>query len=235
MPHARCLAPVGLVLGLMLMLGLLPACTATGPTRPPLPPLAQDFLERCQTPGVIRCVGFDSPADVEPQVFPPWGSRQKRAEVDTRIKASGAGSLRFEIPSNSGADTSGSFWLNFADDLSAQFGEGEEFFIQWRQRFSPEFLHTPYEAAGWKQIGVGEGDRPGHTAYSCTQLGLVVYNPYHRGFPAMYHSCGAKDGQYEGLQPSGSVAYRARRAEELTMFAIVYNLVRIVMLQSATL
>ncbi|MGH8071701.1 MAG: hypothetical protein ACRERE_42000 [Candidatus Entotheonellia bacterium] len=129
--------------------------------------------------------------------------------MDTSILASGEGSLRFEIPSNSGADTSGSFWLNFADDLSRQFGEGEEFFIQWRQRFSPEFLHTPYEASGWKQMIVGEGDRPGHTAYSCTQLELVVVNPYHRGFPAMYHSCGGKDGQYEGLRPSGSVAYKA--------------------------
>jgi hypothetical protein len=206
---ARTLSTVLGVIALGLTVFLCTACTLAPPQRQPLTPITQDFLGRCQTPGVIRCVGFDSPAEVDPHVFPPWGTSQKLGMVDTSIKASGTGSLRFEIPSNSGADTSGSFWLNFADDLSSQFSEGEEFFMQWRQRFSAEFLHTPYEAAGWKQLIVGEGDRPGHSAYSCTQLELVVYNPSHHGFPAMYHSCGGKDGQYEGLLPSGSVTYRA--------------------------
>jgi hypothetical protein len=124
------------------------------------------------------------------------------------VTASGTGSLRFEIPSNSGPDTSGSFWLNFRDDFSAQYGEGGEFYIQWRQRFSPEFLNTEFPGGGgWKQFIVGEGDRPGATAYSCTQLEIVVNNPYHLGSPAMYHSCGGKDGQYEGLFRTESARY----------------------------
>jgi len=128
--------------------------------------------------------------------------------VVSDVKASGAGSLRFEIPSNSGSDTSGSFWLNFSDDLSNQFGEGDEFYIQWRQRFSPEFINTDYiGGGGWKQIIVGEGDRSGVTVYSCTQLEIVVNNPYHLGYPAMYHSCGEKDGQFDGLFSRGSVKY----------------------------
>jgi hypothetical protein len=48
---------------------------------------------------------------------------------------------------------------------------------------------------------IGEGSRPGDPAYSCTTLEVVVVNGYHRGFPGMYHSCGMKDGQYEGLEP----------------------------------
>ena len=68
-----------------------------------------------------------------------YGQKAKRGKIVGEVKASGAGSLCFEIPSNSPADTSGSFWLNFKDDLSAQFGEGEEFYVQWRQRFSPQF------------------------------------------------------------------------------------------------
>ncbi len=119
----------------------------------------EDFAARCRTPGVIRCFGFDSQAEVDPHVMPPGGQREKRGIVVTDRKASGAGALRFEVPPFSGSDTSGSFWLNFADDLSAQFGEGEEFYIQWRQRFSPEFLETYFEeGGGWKQIIVGEGD-----------------------------------------------------------------------------
>jgi hypothetical protein len=109
--------------------------------------------------------------------------------------------LRFEIPSNSPGNTSGSFSLDFSDDLNTQFGEGEEFFVQWRQRFSPDLLLTRYAGGdGWKQIIIGEGDRPEKRADSCTQLEVVVQNQYQRGFPQMYHSCGGKDSNYDPLQ-----------------------------------
>jgi hypothetical protein len=160
-----------------------------------------DFQQRCSTPGVVRCWNFDDSATTDTHVMPPYGQTQKLGVVDTTIKASGNGSLRFTIPSNSGSDTSGSFWLDFADDYSVQFGEGQEFYIQWRQRFSPEFLSTNYAGSeGWKQSITGEGDRPGFTANSCTQLEMVVQNTYLRGIPQMYHSCGEKDGQYEPLE-----------------------------------
>lgn len=160
-----------------------------------------DFRRRCQGAGVIRCFGFDSMGQTDPHLRSPWGISEKRAVIDTEIKASGAGSLRFEIPPFTGADTSGNFSINFSDDLSTQFGQGDEFYVQWRQRFSPEFLNTKYKNAnGWKQAIIGEGDRPGFTAQSCTQLELVVQDTEQRGFPQMYHSCGQKDGQYEPLQ-----------------------------------
>ena len=107
------------------------------------------------------------------------------------------------------ADLSGSFWQNFSGDLSIQFGEGEEFYVQWRQRFSREFLDTFYEGGnGWKQAIIGEGDRPGKVAYSCTELEIVVQNTYQRGAAQMYHSCGNKDGHYEPLD-GGWIAYKA--------------------------
>lgn len=159
-----------------------------------------DFLRRCNAPGVVRCWGFDTEAGSEPHINPPWGESTKLASIDHEMRASGSGALRFTIPSLSGQDSSGSFWLDFSDNLAAQFGEGQEFYIQWRQRFSPEFLKTPYKGDGWKQVIVGEGSRPGHNASSCTQLELVVVNTYMRGVPQMYHSCGGKDGHYEGLQ-----------------------------------
>ncbi len=158
-----------------------------------------DFESRCQAPGVIRCLGFDSQQEIDPHILPPWGETVKRARVVTDIKTSGAGSLRFEVPPNTGADTSGSFWLNFANGFSAQFGEGQEFYIQWRQRFSPEFIPS-YGGNGWKQIVIGEGDRPGVKRYSCTQLEVVVQEDYRFLGPSMYHSCGSKDGNYDPLQ-----------------------------------
>jgi hypothetical protein len=190
----------------MSLLVFLSGCSGTQPHPAP----RMDFKARCAASSVVRCFGFDSSAETDSHVYPPWGQTAKRGVVVGDVKASGAGSLRFEIPSRSGADTSGTFWLNFSDDLSVQFGEHEEFYVQWRQRFSQEFLAADYAGGGgWKQIIVGEGDRPGFRADSCTQLELVVNNPHYVGSPGMYHSCGGKDGSFEGLFPSGSVRYAA--------------------------
>ena len=164
-----------------------------------------DFASRCALPEVVRCFGFDSQVETDPYVHPPWGEKIKLGFVVSDVKSSGTGSLRFEVPSNSGDDSSGSFKLNFSDDLSTQFGEGEEFFVQWRQRFSEEFLNTYYEEGlGWKQIIIGEGDRLGVFPPSCTQLEIVLANSNQIGFPQAYHSCGAKDGQFEQLGGGGS-------------------------------
>jgi hypothetical protein len=149
-------------------------------------------------------VAFDAPADIAGESGGPTGITSGAAtpELDMVIKASGASSLRFTVPPNSPADTSGSYWANFSDDYSVQFDSGEEFYVQWRQRFAPDFLTTEYEGGGgWKQVIIGEGSRPGDPAYSCTTLEVVVVNGYYRGFPSMYHSCGVKDGQYEGFEP----------------------------------
>ncbi len=124
-------------------------------------------------------------------------------ELDCEVAVSGC-SLRFTIPSHSGSGASGSWFLNFSDDFSMRFGEGEEFYVQWRQRFSRPFLETRFLGGGWKQAIIGEGDRPdyapdGKVIWSCTQLELTVQNTYLRGYPQMYHSCGAKDEHYEPL------------------------------------
>jgi hypothetical protein len=159
-----------------------------------------DFKSRCEAPGVVRCFGFDSNRDVAPHLEAAWDGMY-RASVDPEVKASGSGSLRFIIPPHSPANTSGNFSFEFAENLSAQFGAGEEFYVQWRQRFSPEMLATAYEGGnGWKQVIIGEGSRPGHVAYSCTEIELVVEDTYQVGAPRMYHSCGGKDGHYESLE-----------------------------------
>jgi hypothetical protein len=179
------------------ILSLIPLGTAH---QSPQNPQDADFKARCATLGVVRCFGFDSPDEVLPHLDPAWDGVY-RAHVVTDIKASGGGSLRFAIPPFSPANTSGEFWLEFADDLSVQFGAGEEFYVQWRQRFSPELLNTIYkDGNGWKQLIIGEGSRPGHIAYSCTDIHLVVEDTGQHGMPRMYHSCGYKDGEYQGLE-----------------------------------
>jgi hypothetical protein len=162
------------------------------------------FARRCHSPDIIRCIGFDSEREVGGHVTPAWDG-MIRAQLDPLVKASGKASLRFEIPSESAENTSGTFWVNFSDDLSVQFGPGQEFYVQWRQRFSADMLSPSMGGGGWKQIAIGEGDRRGFSSGSCTDLGIVMNNNYYRGFPQLYHSCGRKDGRYEGfVEPVGA-------------------------------
>jgi len=166
-------------------------------------------------------VGFDSPSDIAGGIGDVSGIAPGQATpaLDPTLNASGGpgSSLKFVIPANSGANSSGNYWINFSNDLMTQFGENSEFYVQWRQRFSTEFIDTQYAimsggGGGWKQAIIGEGDNPGCTpsnsltkenggfcAATCTQLEVVTQNTFQRRIPQMYHSCGVKDGHYEGL------------------------------------
>jgi chitodextrinase len=182
-----------------------------------------DFASRCAQPGVVKCVGFDSPADVSggygsnSGVFPSSGNASVRPTLDASVKASGPSSLRFTIPSRSGADTSGAYFTNFSPDLSVQFGENSEFYIQWRQRFTAAFATTRYAGGGgWKQTIIGSGDQPGGVLYfSCTDLEVVTVNGYYRGFTQMYNSCSgsASHGPYDGFEePFGAYDFKLQNA-----------------------
>ena len=189
--------------------------------------VSADYSTRCADSNVIQCVDFDTQAEINPYIYCGFTC----PEVDNLVTSNGSGSLKMTVPPFSPADTSGAFSINFSpgtknDGTSpsypVQFGEGEEFYVQWRQRFTPEMINNIYNnAEGWKQIILGEGDRPGSNAFSCTELEVVVTNQSQRGFPQMYHSCGVKDGQYENiiktvgsfdydLQPSSNCLYSQR-------------------------
>jgi carbon monoxide dehydrogenase subunit G len=169
-------------------------------TAPP-PPSPGDFQTLCGRPGVVKCVGFDSTADLTGAYGDNSGilSGDSTPQIDLTVKSSGNGSLKFTIPSNSSADSSGSYFTNFSNDLATQFAENSEFYIQWRQRFSPEFVNTVYSGGGgWKQTIIGTGDKPGCSSSnsasglcyaSCTALETVTQNTYQRGFAQMYNSC----------------------------------------------
>jgi hypothetical protein len=173
-------------------------------------------------------VGFDAPAEITGTVGNNWGilSGASTPVLDATVKASGASSLKFTIPSNSPADTSGSFFINFSTDLLTKFGENGEFYIQWRQRFSPEFLNTIYAGSdGWKQVIITAGDEPGCTPSnsadhsvchsSCTAVETVVVNSWQRNFPHMYNSCtgSTSHGPFDAFeQPFGSSDFKLQNA-----------------------
>jgi len=197
------------------------------------PSAGVSFADRCAQSGVIRCIGFDSPSDFNTGtggtngayqqnfgIVPPSGtSDYTRAVRDTTVKASGDSSLRFTIPANSGSDVAGAFFVNFSPDLSVQFGENSEFYVQWRQRFSPELVNTKFAGGGgWKQAIIGTGDKGtalNQIYASCTSLETVVQNTYQRGFPQMYNSCSgsASHGPYAPFEePFGAYDFKLQNA-----------------------
>jgi hypothetical protein len=153
----------------------------------------QTFAKRCAQPGVLRCMGFDSEAEVQGHIAAANNNRgPERPAIDTAVKASGAGSLRFTVPPLSGPDSSGAFFLSFPA-IAVGDAPDRDVWVQWRQRFSPTFLAAKWAGGGgWKQFIVGEPDWPdGRLIGACTDNDLVITNPHYFGFPQMYHSCGA--------------------------------------------
>ena len=159
---------------------------------PPLELPVIAFSNLCQQPSTIFCQDFD--------VLPPESSETPEGIFHGPIPCAqlvhnpnqtcpeiDAGTLKFTVPSNSGAGGSGTYYIRFADHNGGQsIGPGQEVFIQWKQRFSASFLNTLFEGGGgWKQAIVGAADE-----YSCSSNEIVLQNTYQRGFPEMYHACG---------------------------------------------
>ena len=142
-----------------------------------------DFEARCHAAGVVKCVGFDSEDEIAPFITKD-SNGVVRAALDNNIKASGQGSLRFEIPSHSGQNSSGA-WTS---SLGASFGQGQTFYVQYRQRFSPDLLKSKYAGGeGWKQSIFHMAGK------TCASVELTTVNAYYRGFPVMYTDCGSRD------------------------------------------
>jgi hypothetical protein len=211
-----------------------PSFNMTSPNTIPTIPNTANFQLRCGEAGVIKCVGFDRPEDVSGT----WGNTSgiiagsaASPVLDSNVKASGLSSLKMTIASHSGSDASGSYFANFSDRLDLRFGENSTFFVQWRQRFSPEMFQCFSDAAGgcvqWKQTIIGSGDLPGCTPgnsargrcfTSCSPLEIVVHTYQIYGFPVMYNSCtgSTSHGPYDLFQtfvpPSDFKLQNARRA-----------------------
>jgi hypothetical protein len=143
---------------------------------------ALSFDDRCAGNAVLACIGFDDPKDFSSDRLFPAADGTIRGNIDMQVKASGAGSLRFEIPTRSPANAAG-WW---STSLGREFGPTEGFYLQFRQRFSAQMLKTVYKpGGGWKQIII-YGDA------SCASLELTTVNAWLRGFPEMYTDCGSR-------------------------------------------
>jgi hypothetical protein len=160
----------------------------------------QSFAARCQHPDVIRCFGFDDNDETLDHYVPPDGVFDQRAMVDTQMKTSGRGAMRFDVPIGaSQREMTGYFAINFtpgsrnlnrlseapaADYYNIQIGEGESFFVQWRERIEQPLIDGSYLAAPGFSLflfSIGQGDRPDSLAESVDPLSFVLANAYYEG------------------------------------------------------
>ena len=189
-----------------------------------------DFDARKNAPGVIRYFDFDSaypvyPANLNYAVQPGTSTMPT---VDTAVKASGAGSLRFDIPGKSASNAAGNFFANFSPDYSVRFGENSEFYVQWRQRFNRAMVETFFTnntdggpQGGIKMMGLETGDvvdpaQPyGLRTYSaCQAIGVLVQTWYQQKFPISYNSCtgSASHGPYALFQETTPSDFKLQNA-----------------------
>jgi hypothetical protein len=195
--------------GLVIAAACAAACADPDPPPPPPPdagPVTGDFAARCAGPGVVRCFPFDATSEIADRVLLA-GDNQIHASIDS-LSRTGAGALRFDLPSQSGPNAAGAVWMHTSENLSVQFGEGDSLFVQWRQRFAPDMLRSfavTSGAHGWHQLGIGEEDRPGgFPTLSCSELEIVVEQDPSAGSPSGHHGC-----PVEHALPAASIDYRA--------------------------
>jgi hypothetical protein len=213
------------------------ADTYTGPTSGSL-----TFSQKCAQPGVISCFSFDNknqlfytwptgtPCDTAfaGQSNHGFGSDRRGPgntaatvqngqcvypEIDTSQTHSGTGSLKFTIPSKSGANSSGFFTEPFkrnADGTFPYVGPGSSLgnvvYFQFYQKFDSNFLNTDYDCTdggcgGWKQA-LWYGEPP--LGSSSSSIEVTMNNGWERGIPQMYGQQGHDD---YGIQDVAGCTY----------------------------
>jgi hypothetical protein len=172
----------------------------------------QTHTQQCAASGVVNCWSFDTSADITYGCTRNYGTCANaddptlisRTTIDNTVFAEGGGSLHMSIPNTRVFPQAAADWYgNFSSDLSALYGclgngctTEYDFYIQWRQRFSPTYLSNNWGngsggfADGWKMGGWGAGDTSAPThANSCTTPDIVFLNGLYHDFPFAEHSC----------------------------------------------
>lgn len=223
-------------------------CLANPGRTPPPPDKAlaggdaeADWQRRARAQGVVIAVGFDDirewarygwdrgRCDSSYQLSVDGKKAGCRANAwDSTVRASGKGSVRFDILSQSHQGATGSMSIPFGDSETSQFGANSEFWVSWRQRIDPRALQG-YKTQGgglgnFKQVIISQGDMPMGSsgkifpANACSEAQIVIVSstpgakPSH---PVGYIECGRYLGFEQLLRP-GSFAGDARGSTVIT-------------------
>lgn len=208
--------------------------TTTTVSPPPPPSGGTTFAQKCAQAGVINCFGFDDPNQLlyawqtgtvcdtalagktRYSLTNARGSNEGNTvatiqngqcvypQFDSSLKSSGTGSVKFTIPSNSSANSSGFFSEPFKRNADGTFQYvapgsplGNVVYWQFYQYFDQTFLNTTYicnggtltdpGCGGWKQI-IWYGNPPNGS--SASNMEITHVNGWQRGIPMMYGQIG---------------------------------------------
>jgi hypothetical protein len=111
--------------------------------------------------------------------------------MDTSIKTSGAGSLKFTVRPKVTSNATGYWRANFGPFARLiSFGPHTTLYLQFRFRVDPNMLDFPWNSVsneGWK-VFIAYGPIPGP---SCTGAQFVQENTYQNNVATGYTSCGS--------------------------------------------
>ena len=208
-----------------------PTSTVTVVNAPASPTSSLSFAQKCAQSGVINCFSFDSAsslfytwptgtscdAALSGQTNNGFGRNRRGPgntaavvqngqcvypQVDATTSHSGAGSLKFTIPSNSDANSSGFFTEPFKRNSDGTFpyigpgsSLGNVLYFQFYQKFDTNFVNTDYqctdgECTGWKQA-IWFGNPPNGS--SSSNLEVTMNNGWQRSVSQMYGQSGSDD------------------------------------------
>jgi hypothetical protein len=173
-------------------------------------PTANGWSDRCagvNVPGgassVISCQSFDTfPAINGQQYFQLYDPGS--ITTDCQIAADGC-SLKFAILNGYFQGEPGWFSYNFSADLSRTFGEGQEFYVQYRERIDPARLVGANfsNGEGMKMDIVSPGDTAASQQDDCSNNPgdiVTIQDGPGNQYPALYHNCGYSGGPYAFMQ-----------------------------------
>ncbi len=208
-----------------------------------------DFQARCAAAGVLVCTGWDNASDFTPASggggyadgLYPASDGTYQGTMDTTIKTSGAGSLKFTIRAGSVhpfAPLPAGQWLaNFGPSgcgtggvpCPHSFGANSTLYLQFRMRVDDPMLTfnwTTVSDTGWKTFIVF-GPIPGP---SCTNTQFVQENSYQHNIFFGYTSCGTPalvtnggNTPYNYQQGAYSCLYGTNTLTDPTCFRYVSN------------
>jgi len=104
-------------------------------------PASADFIARSTGTGVFRAFAFPEVGPQDTGSSPNYGYQLDAGslggppKLDASFSQIAGNALRFDVPSGSGSNPAGEWYINFSADLQTRFGAGQSFFVQWRQRF----------------------------------------------------------------------------------------------------
>ena len=158
----------------------------------------EDFAFRCAADGVLVCNGFDNTSnDIVAGVnLWPDGDGNMRAGLDTSLKASGNGSLRFNVPPppHAGQNIAGRWSPETSQGAPTfafggnKFSLGSTFHLQYRTRMDQNFIDnstTRSWVRTWKNIILHEGT----ASCAALELSTITKSPDNLVW-AIYDACG---------------------------------------------